>query len=68
MNWRPWTWKDVAGILVVILFVGGVFCLDAFYPLRKLNSGFGPEWNCGGVSGSAQACTKKPSGQPHRWN
>lgn len=67
-NWRPWTWKDIAGLLFVILFVGGICCVDAFYPLRKINWGFGPEWSCGGVTGSALACTNKPDEQHHRSN
>ena len=68
MHWRPLTWKDIAGLLFVILFVGGICCVDAVYPLSKLNWSFGPEWNCGGVTGSALACTKKPAEQAHRSN
>ena len=67
-NWRPLTWKDVAGLLFVILFVGGICCVDAFFPLKKIDWGFGPEWSCDGVTGSALACTKKPAEQPHRSN
>lgn len=68
MNWRPLTWKDVAGLLFVILFVGGIFCLDAIYPLRQINWSFGPEWNCGDVTPGSLVCAKKPDERHHRSN
>jgi hypothetical protein len=64
LNWRLWTWKDIVGVAAVALVFGGIIYAVIFVPHSKVNSGFGPEWDCRPVGvvgvGTDSVCTKKP--------
>jgi hypothetical protein len=61
MNWRLWTWKDIASVAAVTLVVGAIIYAAVFIPRSKTNYGFGPEWDCQPrPSGAAEPiCVKK---------
>jgi hypothetical protein len=65
MNWRLWTWKDIAGAALVVLILGGLVYLALFAPHSKTNYGFGPEWDCHSPSpGYDPVCVKKGASKP----
>ncbi len=64
MNWRQWTWKSVAKALFVALLIVGAVVYSVWSPLSRVNSGFGPEWDCSNPRPGLPVCTKKPREQP----
>jgi hypothetical protein len=54
-------WRDVPGLVFVVLAVVGMFYITFKYPNWRRPSGFGPEWSCtpSGRSGPS-FCVKKP--------
>jgi hypothetical protein len=64
MNW-PWptpTRRDIGGILLGILLVGGVLLAAVLAPqsVRVTNTGFGPEWDCVHPGAGGAVCIKRP--------
>ena len=62
MNWRLWTWKDIAVVAAVALVVGAALYAANVIPHSKINWGFGPEWDCHARADdpSEPICIKKP--------
>jgi hypothetical protein len=64
MNWPYLTRGDVAGILLVIVILGGLLFISVIFPdpFRKTNYGFGPEWDCSSPTGGNgyPVCIKRP--------
>jgi hypothetical protein len=60
VNWRLWTWKDIAGVALGTLLVGGMIYWGLFVPHTNTNFGFGPEWDCRlPAPGYDPVCVKK---------
>jgi hypothetical protein len=60
MNWRLWSWKDVAGVAFVVLAVGGMTYLFLFVPHSGTNYGFSPDMDCHSPGpGYDPVCVKK---------
>jgi hypothetical protein len=55
MNWSYLMRRIIGGVLLLILILAGVF-FSATGLVRKINYGFGPEWECWGKS----FCIKHP--------
>jgi hypothetical protein len=64
MNWPYLTRGDGAGILLLIVIVGGLLLVWVKCPsvVRKTNYGFGPEWDCSSPTGDNgnPVCIKRP--------
>jgi hypothetical protein len=60
MNWRLWTWKEYAVVIGLGLVVGGIYYFEFFVPHSKVNSGFGPEWDCVTPRPNVPVCNKRP--------
>jgi hypothetical protein len=43
--WLLWKWRNIAGALIVLTIVACIFAF-ILIPHRKVNWGFGPEWQC----------------------
>jgi hypothetical protein len=63
MNWRFWTARDIAAIvLAVMLAAGSAFVLS--HPKWQAASGFGPGWRCQTVGGDDLTCFKDRQAKP----
>ena len=61
MNWRLWTTKDVTGVLIIALLVGGMFFVAIWHPHWRRNFGFGRDWQCVTTAPTEPVCMKKPA-------
>jgi hypothetical protein len=65
MNWRMLTWKDIAGLSIGALVVGGLLVLLVEYPTfhrpaaKGTDVGFGPGWECTYPGKGDPICVKK---------
>jgi len=59
MNWRLWTWKEIAVFAIVIVVLGAFFIFDR--PLCWNNLGFGFDWKCQRSLIGEEVCLKKPT-------
>jgi hypothetical protein len=58
MNW-PYL-KNVAGIVLLIVILGGLLFVMYQDQIRNTNYGFGPEWECISQPNGGTACIKRP--------
>ncbi len=67
--WRLPTWKDLAGLALVVLLIGGLLAafvgMPGFQNLNRsgVNSAFGPEWHCAYSGKGDPVCVKKSATQ-----
>jgi hypothetical protein len=45
----------------VAVAIGAIFYFGIFVPHSRVNSGFGPEWDCSTPKPGVPVCTKKPA-------
>jgi len=64
MNWRLWTWNDLAGVALMALVTGGMFYFTVLVPHSKVKPGFGLEWDCVNQKSGLPVCTKRPTNIP----
>jgi hypothetical protein len=65
MNWRLWTWKDVASATGVVIAIGALLFFLGFYPNRD-NWGFGSDWSCSNPGKGGPVCVQgTPSSTNH---
>lgn len=65
MNWRLWTWNDLAGFLLFSLVAGGMLYFAVLVPSSKVKSGIGLEWDCVKPKSGLPVCTKRPTNVPN---
>jgi hypothetical protein len=65
MNWRLLTRRDILGLGVAAVIVGGVLYILVVLPHlsrpTKSNYGFGPDWTCTDPGHGDPVCVKKPA-------
>jgi hypothetical protein len=67
MNWRTWTWKDYAGLSLVVVLIAGVLLayveLPGFFSLNLsgTKASLGPDWACTYPGRGDPVCSKRPS-------
>ncbi len=65
MNWRLWTWKDYAGLLLVALMIGGLLAVYVELPgfvntrVSGTKANLGPDWHCTYPGKGDPVCLKK---------
>jgi hypothetical protein len=54
---------DIAGIVLVVLFLGAALLGSLVLPdvARNVNFGFGPEWDCFPAGHGDPVCIKRPA-------
>jgi hypothetical protein len=61
MIWPYLTRGDVAGILLLIVILGGLLFVSVISPpVRRTNYGFGPEWDCQSPGYGGPVCIRRP--------
>jgi hypothetical protein len=63
MNWRLWTARDLAAILLAVMLVAGSAFLMGHPKWRPAN-GFGPGWRCQSVGGNDLTCLRDEQAKP----
>ena len=61
MNWRLWTWNDLAGVALMTLVTGGMFYFTALVPYSKANLGVEAEGICVHQKSGLPVCTRRPT-------
>ncbi len=61
MNWPYLTRQDIAGILLLIVVLAGVFFAWVILPNAGLMTkwGFGPEWECSNPGKGGPVCVQR---------